>query len=160
VLNSWMWSFTGDKAMERAGRIAGGSMGRSLYRWANFSLRVIMPSAYGDRARLTPAVHGQYLSAFPDRWSRGAVLWTLARELLGSSAYYERLWSMRERLRELPVLLVWGTRDSAFKPYLLMRWREALPHAQVAELPVGHWPHEEDPEGVIAILRRFLSGST
>jgi haloalkane dehalogenase len=151
-----MWSFAGDAAMERAGKIAGSALGRFLYRWANLSQRVIMPSAYGDRAKLTSAIHRQYLSVFPDRWSRDAVLWTLARALIGSSAYYERLWSQRERLRELPVLIVWGTRDSAFKPHLLARWRDAVPHAQVTELPVGHWPHEEDPEGVIAAMREFL----
>src|SRR5688572_3562573 len=53
VINSWMWSFTGDREMERAARMAGGAIGRFLYRYANASLRLIMPSAYGDRGKLT-----------------------------------------------------------------------------------------------------------
>jgi haloalkane dehalogenase len=158
VLNSWMWSFAGDREMERRARIAGGAVGRFLYEWANFSLRVLAPSAYADRRKLTPSIHRQYLSVFPDRWSRGAVLWPLARALLGSSAYYDRLWSMRNRLREVPVLIVWGVLDTAFRPAQLERWRAAVPEATVVELPVGHWPHEEAPDDVIGALRRFVGG--
>ena len=157
VVNSWMWSFADDPAMRRAARIAGGAFGRLLYRWANFSLRVIMPSAYGDKARLTPAIHRQYLERFPDRWSRGAVLWPLAHALLGSSAHYEALWRERATLSRIPSLVVWGMQDSAFGPAQLARWREALPHAEVVELPgAGHWPHEEEPDAVVAALRGFL----
>ena len=140
VLNSWMWSFAGDAQMERAGKIAGSAVGRFLYRWANLSQRVVMPSAYGDRAKLSPAIHRQYLSVFPDGWSRDAVLWTLARELLGSSAYYARLWSERELLRAMPVLIVWGMRDSAFKPDLLAPLEGSGASRAGDGLPVGHWP--------------------
>ena len=159
VINSWMWSFAGDADMERKGRIAGGRLGRFLYRWANFSLRVITPSAYADRSTLTPAIHRQYLAPFPDRWSRGAVLWPLARALLGSGAHYDRLWSMRDRLRTIPTLIIWGMKDPAFGPHQLERWRSALPHARVVELPVGHWPHEEAPAEVLDAVQRFLGNA-
>jgi pimeloyl-ACP methyl ester carboxylesterase len=156
VLNSWMWSLADDPAMARAARLLGGRLGRLLYERLNFSPRIIMPGAYADRRRLSPAMHHQYLAPFPDRWSRGAVLWTLARALLGSSAHYERLWRDRARLRELPVLLVWGTKDPAFTTRSLARWREALPDAKVVELPVGHWPQEEAQEEMVDALRGFL----
>jgi hypothetical protein len=92
-----MWSFTGEPAMEKNARIAAGPLGRFLYRWANLSLRVILPSAYGDKSKLTPQIHRQYLERFPDRWSRGVVLWTLAKSLIGSSQYYNSLWEQRDR---------------------------------------------------------------
>jgi haloalkane dehalogenase len=156
VLNSWMWSVADDPAMARAARLLGGQIGRMLYERLNFSPRVIMPSAYADRTKLTPAIHRQYLAPFADRWSRRTVLWTLARSLLGSSAHYERLWAQRERLRDLPILIVWGMRDPAFTPKSLARWRDAAPHATVVELPVGHWPQEEAPGEVVRELERFL----
>lgn len=158
VLNSWMWSFRGDAEMEKKAKIAGSGVGKWLYRNLNLSLRVIAPSAYGDRRKLTPAIHRQYLAPFADRWSRGAVLWALAHALLGSSAHYDALWRMRDRLRALPVLIVWGEKDSAFPPPMLARWREALPDARVVALPVGHWPHEEAPDEVLAAVRDFLRG--
>ena len=158
LLNTWMWSFAGDWEMERKARIAGGRLGRWLYRWANFSLRVIAPHAYGDRKKLTPEIHRHYLERFPDRWSRGTVLWTLARSLLGSSQYYDSLWQQREGLRGRPALILWGAADPAFGLNQLRRWREALPAARVVELSdAGHWPHEEAPERVLAELRTFLS---
>jgi haloalkane dehalogenase len=157
VINSWMWSFAGDRDMERKGRIAGGAIGLFLYRWANFSLRVLMPSAYGDRRKLTPAIHAQYLDRFPDRWSRGAVLWRLARALLGSSDFYDSLWRARAKLVKTPALIVWGTEDPAFQPRQLECWRDVLPQAEVVQLArAGHWPHEEAPDDVALAIRRFL----
>lgn len=157
IVNSWMWSFAGDRDMESKARIAGSALGRILYRWANLSLRVIMPGAYGDKRKLTPAIHRHYLDRFPDRWSRGTVLWALARALLGSSDYYDSLWQQRAKLADRPALIVWGMKDSAFRPAQLERWKQALPSAHVVELPdAGHWPHEEVPAEVIAALREWL----
>lgn len=159
LLNTWMWSFRGDRDMERKARIAGSGLGRWLYRWLNFSLRVITPSAYGDRSKLTPQVHRQYLDRFPDHWSREAVLWKLAQSLLGSSNFYDSLWQEREKLSGRPALIIWGMKDSAFQPNQLARWREVLPSARVVELnQAGHWPHEEEPERVIDEIRDFLNG--
>jgi haloalkane dehalogenase len=161
LFNTWMWSFAGDSEMERNARFASGRLGRFLYRWANFSLRVLMPYAYGDRALLTPAIHRHYLERFPDRRSRELVLWPLARAILGSSAYYDSLWSERERLRDIPSLIVWGMRDRAFRRHQLAKWRTLLPDARVVELSAaGHWPHEEAPERVIEEVRAFLSSTT
>jgi len=159
VLNSFMWGLSGDPGVARVARLLGGGLGRFLYRRANLSLRVIAPSAFADRKRLTPAIHRQYLAPFPDPGSRGDVLWPLARALLGSEAHYESLWARRERLADLPSLLIWGMRDPAFGPDHLARWKEALPHADVVELPVGHWPQEEAPDPVVSAIRHFLLAS-
>lgn len=158
LLNTWMWSFAGDRDMERNARIAGSRLGRFLYgRW-NLSLRVIMPDAYGDKSKLTPDIHRQYLERFPDRWSRENVLWPLAKALLGSGRYYDSLWRQREKLRGRPALIIWGLNDSAFKSHQLSRWSETLPSARVVELEkVGHWPHEEAPDRVIEEMKIFLS---
>ena len=157
VLNSWMWSFADEARLARGARLLGGGFGRFLYRWANLSLRALLPYAYGDRQKLTRAIHRQYLAAFPDVDSRGRVLWALARGLLGSSAHFDSLWQRREQLATIPALLLWGMRDRALPPAMLGRWRQALPQARVVELPdAGHWPHEEVPEVVVAELEQFL----
>ena len=157
ILNSWCWPFADSPDMVRKARIAGGPVGRFLYRYANASLRLIMPTAYGDRRALTPAIHRQYLSVFEDRDARVLVLHALAASLLGSNAYFADLWRSAERLRRIPSLVVWGLKDSAFQPAQLERWRQLLPEARVAVLEhAGHWPHEEDPARVIQELQRFL----
>jgi haloalkane dehalogenase len=158
VLNSWMWSFADDPEMTRRARMASGALGRFLYRRLNASLRLIAPSAYGDRRKLTKAIHRQYLAPFPDADGRERVLWALARALLGSSPFYDGLWQNRRQIADVPTLIVWGMKDSAFRPHQLGRWRRALPHASVVELPAaGHWPHEEEPEAVLAALEPFLA---
>jgi len=160
VINSWMWSFRDDRQMQQQGRIGGGRLGRFLYRRANLSLRGLLPYAYGDRRKLTPAIHRAYLDRFPDAWSRGAVLWPLARAINSSADYYDSLWERRDRLARLPVLLIWGMKDRAFPPYMLDRWRGAAPHARVVEVPeAGHWPHEEEPAVVSRAIAEFLTSA-
>jgi haloalkane dehalogenase len=159
LINTWAWSFADDPLMARRARIAGGRMGRFLYRWLNASLKLVMPGAYGDVGKLTPSIHRQYLAVFPDRKSRGQVLWAFARALLGASAYYDGLWQRLGVLRQKPVLIVWGMKDSAFQPPTLERWKQALPDARVVPLEVGHWPHEEAPDEVRVAIEDFLERS-
>ena len=158
LLNTWMWPFDDDPEMLRRARLVGGAAGRFLYRWLNASLRLIMPSAYGDRRKLTPAIHSQYLEPFRDRDARVQVLWTLARALLSSRAFYASLLARTRRLQALPVCIIWGMKDNAFQPRQLTRWRSLLPGAEVVRLPeAGHWPHEEAPDDVVRAIRSFLS---
>ncbi len=160
LVNTWMWSFAGDRDMERKARIARSGLGRFLYRRINFSLRVLMPSAYGDRRRLDRHVHQQYLGRFPDPASRERVLWSLARSLLGSGRWFDSLWQERDRLAGLPALVLWGLADPAFRPHLLARWRKTLPYARVIEYPgAGHWPHEEIPAQVTRDLTDWLGAT-
>ena len=157
VMNSFMWPIEDPKLAQQA-RLAGSAIGRLLYRYLNFSLRVLMPLAYGDKRRLTPRVHAQYLAPFRTGAARETVLWTLARSLLGSHAHYRALWAARERLAAIPSLVVWGTRDRLFPAEFLERWRQVLPKAQIEALSdAGHWPHEECPELVLEAMQRFLA---
>jgi haloalkane dehalogenase len=157
LLNTWMWPFDDDADMIRRGRIAGGSLGRLLYKYANASLRLLMPSAYGDRKKLTKAIHRQYLEVFRDRRARVEVLHALARAILESRSYYADLSARADRLREIPVLIIWGMKDTAFQPHQLGRWQSLLPAADVCRLAsAGHWPHEEEPAAVIDAITKFL----
>ena len=160
VVNSWMWPFDDDAGMRRKARLASGPIGRWLYRRWNASLRLVMPAAYAVRQRLTPAIHGHYLAVFPDTDGRERVLFALAQSLLGSSAFFARLWQRRARLADVDVHIIWGTRDSAFPPAMLARWQQAVPHARVTTLhDAGHWPHEEAPAAFVAALRTTVAAA-
>jgi len=157
VMNSFMWPID-DPSMLRAARLLGGGLGRWMYRHLNFSLRVLVPTSYGSRKKLTPALHRQYLEVFKDKDARVVVLHALARALTQSAAFYAQLLAKADRLAAHPTLLIWGMKDRAFGPPFLARWRHLAPHALVEEIAdAGHWPHEEAPERVISTLRRFLS---
>ena len=158
VVNSWMWSFADDPVMRLKARIAGSAFGRWLFRRFNASQRIIMPSAYADRRRLTAAIHAQYLAVFPDAHSRELVLFALARSLLASSPFFDGLWQRRAGIAQVDTHLIWGMRDSAFGPNLLARWQRGLPHARTTTLAAaGHWPHEETPGEFVAALRGVVA---
>ncbi|HTM44020.1 MAG TPA: alpha/beta fold hydrolase [Polyangiaceae bacterium] len=157
VVNTWMWPFD-DPKMQHAAKLASGALGRFLYRHLNASQKLLMPSVYGDRKKLTPAIHAQYLSVFPDADSREQVLFALAKALLGSRPFYESLWQRRAALCDVPMTVMWGLKDSAFPPTMLQRWKGAFPQSKVVEFAgAGHWPHEEEVEAFNAALHTALN---
>jgi haloalkane dehalogenase len=158
LMNTWFWSLETDREFLRMARFAASFVGRFLYRWFNASLRLIMPSAYADRRKLTPRIHDQYLAPFRLRADRERVLWRLARSLVSSSPSFGKIWEGRARLAGIPSLVVWGLGDRALPPSMLERVRTALPHARVETLRgVGHWPQEEAPDAVAGLLDGFLA---
>jgi haloalkane dehalogenase len=142
VMNSWMWSLRGDPSYERT-KLFAGRLGRFAYERLAFSPRVIMPLAMGDRTKLTRPIHRHYLQALPTAQSRHGT-WVLARELLGSSEWYDQLWQRRARIQHLPALILWGMKDFAFKTKELAKWGEVFPDARVETYAdVGHFVQEE-----------------
>jgi haloalkane dehalogenase len=155
LFNTWMWSLEADRRYALMGRALASRLGRLLYERFGFSARVIWKSAI-TRTRYTAAVHRHYLAPLATPADRRAT-WIYARELLGSSDWYDDLWRRRDRIAEIPALLVWGTKDHAFGG-TLPRWRGVFAHAQVLELPdVGHSPPEERGPELVPRLADFLS---
>jgi haloalkane dehalogenase len=157
LFNTWMWSLAGDRQMRWIGRLLAGRVGRLLYeRWA-FSVNVLFRRAVGDRSRYTSDVHAQYLGPMRDPAARHAT-WVYARELLGSSAWYDALWARRHRIARIPALLVWGMKDPAFARSL-PQWRDLFAAAEVVEVPdAGHAPMEGRAPEITPVIARFLEG--
>jgi pimeloyl-ACP methyl ester carboxylesterase len=151
MLNTWMWAHGDHGSVGKLSRFIASPFGRFLYLWLNASPRWLVPASFADRAKLTPEVHRHYLAPFGSRADRVAP-WVLGCELAGSDPYFESLWEKRERLASLQTTIVWGTRDPAFGAPYLERFRSALPNAEVHTLPTGHFPQEEAPEEVTAII--------
>jgi pimeloyl-ACP methyl ester carboxylesterase len=157
LFNTWMWSLRGTSA-ETVSKLAGGWLGRLLYQRFNFSPRVLVRAAFGDKRKLTREVRRHYVEAFPTPSDRLGP-WVLARELAGSSDWYEGLWARRERLAEKPALILWGMKDPAFGADALERWKAGLDNAHVVEFPEsGHCVQEEAPAEAEREIRAFLSG--
>jgi len=158
ILNTWMWPFDDDKEMQNRARIVDGAFGRWMYLHLNASLKMLMPSAYAVRSRLTSTIHRQYLEPFRNKEDRVLVLWPLAHALLASSPFYRELYSRIDALRKIPVSIIWGLKDTAFRPHQLEKWRRELPDAAILALDnVGHWPHEEAPSEVAEAITEFLT---
>lgn len=160
IANTWMWAHGDDPRVRRLSRFVGSPIGRFLYTWLNASPRWLVPASFADRKKLTPDVHRHYVAPFASRAERSAP-WVLGRELAGSDSYYASLHAMRDRLTSIPTTIVWGMRDPAFGPAYLERWRQVAPEAKVVELAdAGHFPQEEAPEKVTAIVRHSANRTT
>lgn len=156
LFNTWMWSLRGTRS-ERVSKLMGGRIGRFLYQRLNVSPRVLVKAAFGDKRKLTKEVHRHYIDALPTPASRRGP-WILARELGGSSDWYENLWLRRDRITDKPVLLLWGMKDPAFQPTALDRWKGAFTNARIVEFPgAGHFVQEEAPDVSVREIRSFLS---
>lgn len=157
LYNTWLWPLGDDKRFARPARMMRGRLGRLLYLRFGFSVNVMMPSAYGDRRKLAPALHAQFRKALPDAASRIATH-ALVKELLDAEPSWHEQWNQRGILQRMPTLLCWGMKDRFFPPDLLERWAQALPRARVQRFPdAGHFVHEEEPNGLIAAMERFLA---
>jgi pimeloyl-ACP methyl ester carboxylesterase len=103
-----------------------------------------------------PVMMDAYRAPFPDYWSRVGTL-AFQRDLpLTERDHSARLMgSIHDRLMELdlPVTLLWGMRDTVFRPVFVDQWRELFPEARVIELSdAAHFVPEDRPDAVIDAL--------
>ena len=146
VLNTWMWSLRENKTVVQASRLFGGPVGKFLYKRLNFSPRFLMKMAFGDKRRLTAALHRHYTDVFPTPANRQGP-WLFARELVGASDWYDSLWQQRDRLRHKPALLLWGMKDPLIPRNALDRWQTVFENAKIETYPdAGHFVTEEVDE--------------
>jgi haloalkane dehalogenase len=150
VFNTWMWATAGDRHFARFARLLGGRLGRFLYA-RGFSVRVMLRHVIADKRRYTRQVEQHYLRALD-----GHATWVYAREVVGSSSWYDSLWQQRGRIAGIPALVIWGMKDPAFGAYL-ERWRGVFERAEVLELDCGHAPPEERAPEVLPVIERFLA---
>ncbi|MEZ4739676.1 MAG: alpha/beta fold hydrolase [Flavobacteriales bacterium] len=66
LYNTWMWPLNEDKRFAGPARMVNSWLGRMLYLHLGFSVNVLMRSAYGDKKKLTKAVHAHFKNALPD----------------------------------------------------------------------------------------------
>ncbi len=160
LYNSWMWDLMPDKRFSRPSAIMNSAFGRFLYLRLGFSVHVMMPSAYGDKSKLTKRIHAHFKHALPDARSRTATF-SCVQEIGAAGPFWNAQWAKVERLGNIPVLLCWGLKDRFFPIDLLERWNKALPHASVrAYTEAGHFVHEEAPAELAEDIRAFLSHTT
>lgn len=64
-------------------------------------------------------------------------------------------------LRDVPILVAWGTRDTTIPPHHHQSFAESVPHAVMVEIPgAGHYPHETAPWQLLQAMDTFLATTT
>lgn len=157
VMNSWCWPVKGDPHYERFSGFMGGRIGRLLIKRFNFFVRVIMKKAYGDPAKLTPAIHSHYLNALGTPQDRKGCT-VLPKQIIGATHWLEQLWSQRSKIKSKPALILWGEKDIAFREKELAVWQNLFDQAEVQRFDnVGHFVQEELGPALCPLIERFLA---
>lgn len=155
ILNTWMWPVNDDWYYQAFSGFVGGAVGRWLCRHRNFFVWSVMPTAYGDKSKLTEEIHRHYYDALPTGDSRKGT-WVFPKQIIASSEWLGQLWSMRERLADKPTLLAWGMKDVAFREKELLRWQAMFSNVQVVRFETaGHYVQDEAGEEIAKLIRKL-----
>lgn len=154
--NSWFWSVKGVRPLKIFSGIVGGPLGRFLCRQFNIFPRVLIPASVGDKTKLSAAVLNHFIQPFPTPRSRKGT-WVFPRAIIGQSGWLESLWAKRLRLKDKPLLLLWGMKDTGFGPEVFEQWKGAFPtNTAVSFSEIGHMAPEELGDRAIAPVDAFL----
>jgi haloalkane dehalogenase len=148
--NTWAWP-KADLPTQLFSRFLGGPVGRRLI--LNRNLFVEGALGRGVRPPLPDAVMAAYRGPFPTPGSR----WPTAvfpREIIASRPFLAEVERGLPALSDRRALLVWPTRDIAFREPELRRWRQLFPdHRTVMLERAGHYIQEEKPDEIVAAIR-------
>jgi haloalkane dehalogenase len=149
--NTWAWPKS-DLGTQIFSRLMGGPLGGYLILRRNFFVERILPENV-KRKQLPEAVMEAYRAPFPTPASRRP-MHVFPREILRSRRPF--LADIEQRLPALadrPALLVWPTKDIAFREPERRRWEQMFPdHRTVILEGAGHYIQEDAPEEIIAAI--------
>ncbi len=155
LMNTWMWDISNDPVASRPAKLAQGPLGRMAYLKLNAAPKAVK-SMFCDREKYTETVQDGYFGPFTRPEDRHGAL-AVAKQLVDGSAWYDDLWSNRRSLNDIPLQLIWGTKDHAFGERALNRIWHEFPLCDVKQLEdSGRFAMEEHPQAVAEAIRSFM----
>jgi len=152
--NTWAWPKT-DLATQAFSRILGGPVGRYLIEHRNIFVERILP-AWVRRRRLSEDEMNAYRGPFPTPASRRPVA-VFPREILGSRGFLARIADALPELADRPALVLWPTKDFAFREPERTRWETIFPtHRTVLLDGAGHYVQEDAAAEIVTAIANFV----
>jgi haloalkane dehalogenase len=152
--NTWFWP-TDATNMRAFSRVMSSLPLQLAIKHANLFVEQLMPLATSKK--LDKAVLDHYRKPLPDAASRRGVA-AFPRQIISARKFLGQLAEdVPARLGSKPVLLVWGMKDTAFRPSILKRMQAVFPnHTTVPLLEAKHYIQEDAPEAIAdAIISVF-----
>jgi haloalkane dehalogenase len=149
--NTWAWPRS-DPGTQVFSRLLGGPIGKRMIVGRNFFVEKIIPGGV-KRKKLSEEVMNAYRGRFPVKQSR-LPMWVFPREILGSRDFLAEIERGLPALSDRRALIVWPTKDVAFKELERKRWEQVFPnHQTVLVEGAGHYVPEDAPEEIVAAVR-------
>lgn len=147
VANTWAWPANSSPTLQIFSRLVGGPLGKVLIERYNSFVELSMPLGTA-RTRVRPEVKEHYRRPFAETASRRAT-WVLPGAILRSRRYLAEVERGMSHLADHPALILWGTRDLAFRGGARRRFERAFPNHRTILLPgAGHYIQEDAPAEV------------
>jgi haloalkane dehalogenase len=151
--NTWAWPKS-DPGTQIFSRLLGGPIGGYLILRRNVFVERIIPGNV-KRKKLSAQVMDAYRGPFPTPESRRP-MHVFPHEILASRPFLAEIDRKLPALRERPALLVWPTRDIAFREPERRRWEGIFPdHRTVVLEGAGHYIQEDAPGEIVAAIREW-----
>lgn len=142
IANTWAWPADSSPFLRCFSRLAGGPLGRVLIERYNSFVELSMPLGTA-RTRVAPEVMEHYRRPFADPASRRPT-WVFPRAILKSRDYLLEVERGLSRLADRPALILWGTRDTAFRGGARRLFERAFPnHRTILLRGAGHYIQED-----------------
>ena len=151
IANTWAWP-KADVGTQLFSRLLGGPIGGVLILRRNAFVEKILPGGV-RRRKLPEEVMNAYRGPFPNPQSRRPVH-RLPHEILASRPFLAEIERGLRALRDRPALIVWPTKDVAFREPELRRWEATFPNHRTVKIEgAGHYVQEDAPEEIVAAIR-------
>ena len=149
--NTWAWPKS-DPGTQVFSRTLGGPIGRYLISRHNVFVDRIIPGGV-RRKKLSTEEMDAYRGPFRTPESRRP-MYVFPREILASRPFLAEVEAGLPRLADRRALLVWPTKDVAFRTPERLHWESVFPdHRTVLLEGAGHYIQEDSPEEIIAAIR-------
>jgi haloalkane dehalogenase len=151
--NTFAWPLERDRRMRVFSWVMGGLIGRSLTAAFNFVPKFFF--ARGLAQKPPREVVDAYLAPWRDRRRRMAAV-IAPRQLMAASGYLREVEQGLTRFADRPALIVWGTRDFAFREAERERFECRFPrHRTVLLSDASHFLQEDAGEQIAEAFRAF-----
>lgn len=156
LANTFAWPVNGDLHFEAFSRVVGGPIGREAILRANAFVRLLVPAGT-KRVGPDRAVMDHYRGPFPTRESRIPTA-VLPHEIRAARPFLAEVEAGLPRLRDRPLLLLWGDGDVAFRAQERERFEATFPdHETVVLHGAGHFVQEDAADEMVRAIRGWTA---
>jgi len=153
VGNTFAWPLDRELRIRIFSWVMGGPIGRSLTAAFNFVPKFFF--ARGLARRPNPEVLRMYLAPWRDPARRAAAV-IAPRQLIAAADYLRQVEGNLPKLADRPALIVWGTKDFAFREPERERFERFFPkHKTVLLDDASHFLQEDAGERIASAIRDF-----
>lgn len=151
--NTFAWPLDGERRVRFFSWMMGGPIGRALTATGNFVPKFFFKRGLAQRH--PPEVLAMYLAPWRHRARRIAAV-IAPRQLIAASPYLRRVEANLPKLADRPALIVWGTKDFAFRATERARFERLFPnHTTVTFDDASHFLQEDAGDRIAEAIRRW-----